>query len=154
LVFFGLPATGKTFLAKEISKELGFQYLNMDNTNRNAVAEEIVFSKMCEFLEGKLSAGKGFVVDGSFSVGSERYRIKEIAEKKGVPVIFIEMTASEETLIERMPGGSAKLALYRKMQSQFEPMREPHFTVDSSRPFKRQMDGVKFYLKKQGIESD
>ncbi|MFH1234953.1 MAG: ATP-binding protein [Candidatus Diapherotrites archaeon] len=147
LVFFGLPATGKTFLAKEISKELGFQYLNMDNTNRNAVAEEILFSKMCEFLEGKLSAGKGFVVDGSFSVGSERNRIKEIAEKKGIPVVFIEMIAPEETLIERMPE-ARKLALYRKMQEQFEPMEEPHFTVDSSRPFKKQMDGVKFYIEK------
>ncbi|MCX6802668.1 MAG: AAA family ATPase [Candidatus Diapherotrites archaeon] len=120
LVFFGLPATGKTFLAKEISKMLGFQYLNMDNTNRNAVAGEIVFSKMCEFLEGKLSAGKGFVVDGSFSVGSERRRIKEIADKQGQQIVFIEMTASEAAVQEA--DGRGKI-LFGKTGPWFEEIR-------------------------------
>ncbi|MEM0360822.1 MAG: AAA family ATPase [Candidatus Diapherotrites archaeon] len=150
LVFFGLPATGKTFLAKEISKTLGLQYLNMDNSSKNSIESQLFFCKMGEFLEEKILTGKGVVVDGSFCLKSEREMLKEIAERKGIPIFFIEMTASRALIGERMTGNNAMLALYNKMQSQFEPMLEPHLVVDSSMPFKKQVERVKFYLQKKG----
>lgn len=164
LVLFGLPATGKTFLAKELASELGFVHLNTDNTRKRMLEKpsysekekKMVYDKMFEFVLGYLKRGSDVIIDGTFYRESLRKCARRIARETNNRVFFIEVTAPEEEVKRRMSKrkrrkseSDADFTVYKKIKSEFEPLKEPHLVIDSTMPLRKQVERIRFYLKKE-----
>lgn len=163
LVVFGLPATGKTFLAKELASELGFLHLNTDNTRKKILSrpgythkeKELVYNKMFEFVLDYLKRGDDVIIDGTFYKADLRKKIKKIAREANTNPIFIELTAPEEVVRGRISGrekrpdeSDADFHIYKKIASEFEPLEEYHLVIDSTVPLRKQVERVRFHLQK------
>jgi len=163
VVVFGLPSSGKTFLAKELASELGFVHMNTDSAKKQLLRRpgctsnenSIVYEKLFEFISDYLKQGKDLVVDGTFYRRSYREALKDIAGTANTSPVFVEVTAPEKSIearIERKDQAScdddADAAIYNKIKSDFEPMEEFHLVVDSTMPLMKQVQRAKFFLEK------
>jgi len=165
VVVFGLPGTGKTFLARELAHELGLVHINTDNTRRKILKrpgytdkeKELVYDKMFEFVLDYLRRGKGVVVDGTFYREEFREKLRKIAREANTKPVFVELTAPEAVVrkrtIERKKRGSesdADFSVYGKIRQEFEPLKEPHLVIDSTAALLKQVERVRFHLQRLG----
>ena len=163
VVVFGLPSSGKTFLAKELASELGFVHMSTDSAKKQLLRRpghtsnenSIVYEKLFEFISDYLQQGKDLVVDGTFYRKAYRESLKDIARTANTSPVFVEVTAPEKSIearIERKDQAScnddADVAVYNKIKSDFEPMEEKHLVVDSMMPLMKQVQRTKYFLEK------
>ncbi len=166
LVVFGLPGTGKTFLAKELAGELGLRHLNTDGARKKILSrpgytdkeKEMVYSKLFEFALEYLKRGDDVVIDGTFYKAALREKIRKIAKEANTKPVFVELTAPEEVVAERVEdrkkrkcASEADYCVYQKIKREFEPMDERHLVINSTMPLLKQVERVRFHLKKGGL---
>ena len=165
IVVFGLPGTGKTFLAKELASQLGLKHINTDITRKKILSrpgytdkeKKLVYDKMFEFISDYLRRGEGLVVDGTFYKEEYREKLRAIAREANTKPIFVEMTAPEGIVKERTEERSKKscesdadFAVYQQIRREFEPLGEGHMVIDSTTPLLKQVGRVRFHLQKLG----
>jgi predicted kinase len=122
LVFMGLIASGKSFLAEKFAKRQGTQYLNTDRVRKElagiAATErrpddlglgiytpeftERTYQAMLDACEVELQAGNSIVLDGSYSKPSGRSKVIEYAQKNNAEAYFILCSCSEDTVKKRL----------------------------------------------------
>ena len=166
VLVFGLPGTGKTFLAKELASELNLIHVNTDITRKKILSrpgythkeKEMVYDKLFEFLSEYLNRGENLVVDGTFYKEEYRAKLRAIAREANTKPAFIELTAKEEIIEARMLerakqvcDSDADFSVYQKIKSEFEPLAEKHLKIDSSVPLLKQVEQVRYYLTKEGL---
>ena len=143
VVVFGLPGSGKSFLAKKLAVEIGASYLGTDlirgelNQVRDYsfIGRKKVYEQMMHMARGKLDAGEDIVLDGTFYLESLRQLITEILGED-VEICYIEVIASEElikkrTEVERQDS-DADFQVYQELKQTYEPLKEPHLKLMSS----------------------
>jgi predicted kinase len=107
LILRGPAASGKTTLGEKLrnfDKKIAwlsidvikpifthYEYKSLDETNKMAVV----------LLEHLLNQGYSVVVDGIFIHPEHLQSLKEVAEKKDIPVVIYQLTCTLETLIKR-----------------------------------------------------
>src|SRR4030042_2281801 len=96
-IICGLPFSGKTILAKYLTKRFGFVRVNFDDINeerglgekRNDEISDEDWQKTCEIayddIDQALAMGKTVVNDGANHSKAERDKLREIAKKYNVP---------------------------------------------------------------------
>jgi predicted kinase len=122
-VFFGLIASGKSFLAERFAAERGLPYFNSDRVRKELAGiapterrpdgiglgiytPELsvkTYQTMLARAEESLKNGAtGVVLDGSYSTAAGRSKIRQLAESAGAKPLFILCFCSEEETKRRL----------------------------------------------------
>ena len=148
IIFSGLPATGKTTLARDVAKKTGAIILRTDVIRKELFAEpkyteeekEQVYNEMFLRAEKFLIKGDVVILDANFYLQSLRDRARDVAHQFGKEFFIVECILDEEKVLEcmgaRISKGDASdansIKIYRKIKSLWEPIREPHIVIDTS----------------------
>ncbi len=145
ILIAGLPGTGKTTIAKAFTNKYGAAHFNSDQMRRELGLwgsyrpedKTRVYEELLARTGEALTAGKTVVVDSTFYRAKLREKFIELAENQGVKLKWILAIAPTETLLQRVtaprPDSEANAAVLKKIQAEFEPLVQPHFTVDTSK---------------------
>ncbi|MCK5233465.1 MAG: AAA family ATPase [Candidatus Aenigmarchaeota archaeon] len=148
IIFSGLPATGKTTLARDVAKKTGAIILRTDVIRKELFAEpkyteeekEQVYNEMFLRAEKFLIKGDVVILDANFYLQSLRDRARDVARKFGKKFLIVECVLDEKKVLERMNARSSKsdvsdanrIEIYRKIKSLWEPIRAAHIVIDTS----------------------
>ncbi len=121
-VFFGLIASGKSFLAERFAAAHGLPYFNSDRVRKELAGiapterrpdgiglgiytpelSAKTYQTMLERAEYHLGQGTGVVLDGSYSIVAGRNQIREVVERIGSKILFILCFCSEKETLCRL----------------------------------------------------
>jgi predicted kinase len=161
IMICGLPATGKTTLAKALSEKLGAVHVSSDTVRMSMLEEReytkeekrMVYRAMFEKAEKNLKEGKNVVLDATFYKKELRENAEAVAEKAKTGFFIVECVTHEELLKERIfkrkkeeTESEADFEVYRKVKVQFEPIEEEHLAVDTSLSLEKQVELVEKYI--------
>lgn len=153
VVVFGLMGTGKTTLARELTKRTGWRLFSSDETRKALVgisptarkwvpfgkglySETIsrkTYRKMRDEAEKKLKHGHSVILDGSFKRQAERLLLMDLANQTGARVRFLECRAPLKTIQRRLDqrGTDAEAVsdgrweLFHQQRKDFDPVVDP-----------------------------
>jgi hypothetical protein len=152
LVIFGQIGTGKTYLAKELSKITGAKLLRSDIIRKQMLGiplfehrkkglEKIyspevtlrVYKKMINQGLRLLKKGNLVILDATFPNEFYRKMIILAAKKEKIPYFFVECRAPEKKILERLKKrrkkreiSDATVDVYFKKKNEFEEMKLPN----------------------------
>ncbi|HEY8402311.1 MAG TPA: AAA family ATPase [Cytophagaceae bacterium] len=138
----GLPGVGKSFFARHLAEKLKAAYLSTDTLRKEIIPSRtysekektLVYNELVNRINA-LEDKDWIVVDATFHKNENRARVEEIAQKKGVRLFWIKVTASEETIRERVskprPDSDANFAVYQKIKEAFEDFQTPVLILNS-----------------------
>jgi uncharacterized protein len=153
VVVLGLMGTGKTSLAKELSKRTGWALFSSDETRKTLVgisptsrkwepfgkgiySESIsrkMYRKVRDEAEKRLKQGQSVILDGSYKRQAERLVLLDLAHRTGARIRFIECRAPMKTIQRRLDHRSrdaqavsdGRWALFQQQRSDFDPIVDP-----------------------------
>ncbi|MRR33590.1 kinase [bacterium] len=172
-VFCGLMGAGKSTLARELSFQLGLELVSSDvlrkelaglsstarrrdgyNEGLYSVASTIAtYDEMYRRAETALRAGRGIVIDASFSRRSERLRFAALARATGVPFALIHAVCTEDVVKRRLESraedpyepSDGRWELLSLQRRDFEPLSPPEDSwveMDTSVPVRESIDRI------------
>ena len=144
IIVFGLPGSGKSYFASRLAKKLGALYINTDEVRMKMFSQRsysdaeklAVYDKMIEILQSSYPENKVIILDGTFYKSAIRKKFEVVAEKLNSKFIFIEVTANENKIKDRLEKprttSEADYGVYLKLREVAEPLEEEHLVLDSS----------------------
>jgi len=141
LIFFGLPATGKTFLSERVAKEFNAVHLNTDIIREkinlkgkyDEPSKQIVYDHLLQEVVKYVQKNQNVIVDGTFQKEKYRKQYFKKARELRQELYFIELRAREETIRERMKSdrnhSEADFNVYQNIKRAFEYAHEPHLIL-------------------------
>lgn len=144
IIFFGLPGSGKSYLAQRVARTLGADYLSSDVLRKRLITKPtysyeeklIVYKKMYDTMYEHKKSSNSLVLDGTFFKRSIRDSFKKLAEDLNMEIKWIEVVSDEEVLKERLSkkrvDSDADYNVHKKIASEFEPLADNHLTVKST----------------------
>ncbi len=147
VVLCGLPGTGKSHFARELSTRAPFIWLNSDRTRKLLVSQPSysrrehrrVFSAMHTLTRGYLRDGYSVVFDATNLNEGVRQPLYSVAEDVGIDPLIIRFTASSDLVRQRMADRSAGVSdpaqsdagweVYSRMAVADLPVPRPHMLV-------------------------
>jgi predicted kinase len=158
----GLPATGKSTVARDIARKLKAAVLNTDIIRKqlfrkptySSEEKRLVYRAMFLIAEYLLRSDRNVVIDGTFYKRSLRRRTHDISKRTGAKLAVIECRASEENIKRRMGRRAKRKSLpsdadyeiYKKIKTDFEPIRRKHLTLDTSKSRQNTLEEALRYL--------
>jgi uncharacterized protein len=165
----GLTGSGKSALARELSRELGLSLWNSDlvrKTLAGVIPTEHETSGYAEgiytpawsqatyraLLEGaarELRAGRSVLVDATFCRAAHRDPFRDLAQELGAAFFLLQTRCDEKILRERLerrsqePGviSDGRASLLPRQQAEFEePLPGEAISIDSSLPLYQEVD--------------
>ena len=142
----GLPGTGKSTVARELERLTGGVVLRTDEIRKRILSDpkytpeekQKVYDALFRTAESLLRMGKDVILDATFYKRGNREDAKKLAENAGEEVLIIEVTCDEKYVFSRLKnrkGGlsDADYGVYKKIRSEWEPIREEHVVLDMGR---------------------
>lgn len=161
ILICGLPATGKSTVARRLSKALGAEVLRTDIVRREIIdapsytEEEKALIYRVVFLMARylIKNDVNVIIDGTFYRDSLRKQAQEIARKQGKRFFLVETRCPEDIVLKRLEKrkknlrspSDADVDVYYKIKGLFEPIEEDHLIIDTGWNIK---EGVKELVKK------
>jgi len=161
VLVMGLPGVGKSHCARLLCARLGAAHVASDELRSRlfiaasyADAENrAVFAAATSLVDGLLGEGHRVVVDATNLVARNRAGTVEAARRRGVPITFVRITASDEDVRVRLasrragraPGdhSEADEAIYDRMRAQrFEPPAEGFLDLVNGPGLAREIDRI------------
>ncbi|UPU34432.1 AAA family ATPase [Geomonas paludis] len=160
----GLSGSGKSSLAAEVSRELGFDLarsdllrkalagvpaagVEPDATYRAGIYSEAMdratYDALLVEAERSLAGGRGIVADATFQRRADRERFRELAARMGVPFLVVETRCPEEVTRERLERrrhdptdvSDARWEQYQQQRAEFQaPQSGESLLLDSTLP--------------------
>jgi aminoglycoside phosphotransferase family enzyme/predicted kinase len=150
-VVCGLPASGKTTMAKMIAKILSLGLIGSDvvrkklfgmplHESQDLPFEEgmyskestaLVYGKLLMMAQEEIQKGRSIILDATFSTSHQRNEALRLARDMDADIIFVECLASNETLKKRLSIrnssatiSDARLHHFKQFKDRFEPISE------------------------------
>ena len=148
LVFMGLIASGKSFLAEKFAQQQGARYLNTDRVRKELAGIEATkhrpdglaqgiytpeytertYQFILDTAEGELQKRNSVVLDGSYSKRTGRNRVIEYGRRNNAETYFILCRCSENEVKKRLEQrardpqavSDGRLDIYLKQKETFE----------------------------------
>ncbi len=138
----GLPASGKSTLARELSRALCAEWLRSDavrlehadtaGERYSEAGRSAVYARLLARAEDALAAGRSAVVDATFQRRAWRAPFVELARRRGVPLLLVETRADPAVLRERLERraregadpSEADAAVLERLRRDWEPADE------------------------------
>jgi predicted kinase len=147
IIFGGLPATGKTAIARELAREIGAVHLRIDSIEQamrdcgpiDPPLDRAGYVAAYAIAEDNLRIGRTVVADSVNSLAITRDSWLEVAKRAGVCAIEIEVQCSDaeehrrrvETRTTDISG--LKLPSWPDVQSrEYEPWHRDHIVIDTA----------------------
>lgn len=147
ITFGGLPGTGKTTLAKQLSRRISATYLRIDTLEQGLCAipdfpkkyPELGYSLAYSLSKENLSLGLSVVADSVNPIELTRKAWAKISRETGVPLIEIEIICSDpiehrrrvETRTTDIPG--LRLPTWEQVITrEYDPWMTPHLIIDTA----------------------
>jgi predicted kinase len=143
VIVFGLPGTGKSYLAYRLAAKIDAVYFKSDrirkemlNKRTYSVTEKLsVYNEMLYRLIDAVKKNKNVVADATFSRRDTREKF--ITKSAGTENIrFVEVIADESLIRERLKetreDTEADFEVYKNVRQEWEPMEEPHLVLEST----------------------
>lgn len=178
LVVCGLAGTGKSTMARRLGVRTGFDVLSSDvmrkklaGIGKNERREhtygggiyspeftERTYQSLRASAEQFLQQGKGAIIDATFKKAEHRRLFTSMANNCGVPILFIECTASEGAIQHRLEirrqrpdeVSDATWEVYQRQRREFEPFesggKPPRLVIDTERPIESALPQVEDFL--------
>lgn len=144
IIVFGLPGSGKSYLASRLAMHLDAEYVNSDELRMHMLQErnyteaekqrvyDAMLSRMSDALKGK----KPIVLDATFYKESIRSRFEQAAATFNQSIIYIEVTAPEDIIKDRLNTpraySEADYDVYLKLKKSAEPLTSDHLVLVST----------------------
>ena len=144
IIVLGLPGSGKSFFASRLAEKLNAVYVNTDEQRFKLFehrtysdSEKLaVYDHMLNLMKQAIAENKIIVLDGTFYKVSLREKFEEAAERGGESITYIEVTAPEDLIKERLrkprSTSEADYEVYLKVKSSAEPLDKEHLILVSS----------------------
>jgi len=168
VVMMGLPAVGKTHLARRLAERIGAFHLLSDSVRKQLLGipvgqrrtegfgggiykgniSEKTYEELLRRARVFLAAGFSVVADATFLSDDSRRRARAAAAKAGVSVLFVFADCPERTVrsrLRRRAGeysfSDATIDIYRAMKSRFTPPEPGRdiIKIDTRLPLKRSL---------------
>lgn len=150
LMLAGLPGSGKSTFAAEVTSRVPFVVLESDRMRKKLVgnpqytADEHsrVFRACHRLIHDFLANGYPVLFDATNLTERNRRPVYDIARKLGVPLAIAVLTASTDVVRERLGDRETGLdpetwsdagwEIHARMAPAWVPVKRPHIMVDSS----------------------
>ena len=161
IVVMGLPGVGKSHCARLLCGRLGAAHVASDELRSRlfiaaSYADEenrAVFAAATALVDALLEEGHRVVVDATNLIARNRAGTVEAAKRRGVPVTYVRITASDEDArgrlasrrVARAPGdhSEADEPIYERMRAQqFEPPSEGFLELVNGPEVSKEIDRI------------
>jgi len=164
----GLPGTGKSTLARALSRTLNGVILDKDHMREclfpddliayNRVQDDLCVEIMLQVSEYLLAHTdrRLIILDGrTYSRSDQVKPVVAAARRLGVPLVFIECRCREKTALRRIasdhaqqthPAENRNADLYRRVTAHRQPLTVPHLTVNTDQPLETCLTEALCYL--------
>jgi predicted kinase len=145
IIISGLQGTGKTTIAKIISKKLEMRLLRTDILIKKSFPDikytlreiELVYKEFFSQAEKILKDKKNLILDATFYKKNYRTQAEKLAKKFKIKFIIMEVICSEENIKKRIKNrkdeSDADFNIYKKYRNNFEQIKKSHFIIDNSK---------------------
>jgi len=161
IVVMGLPGVGKSHCARVLCGRLGAAHVASDELRSRlfvaaSYADEenrAVFAAATAIVDGLLSEGHRVVVDATNLVARNRAATVDAARRRGIPVTYVRITASDEDTRARLASRRAGRAagdhseadepIYERMRAQpFQPPAEGFLEIVNGPQLSTEIDRI------------
>jgi hypothetical protein len=157
----GLPATGKSTMARKLAGKLKGVVLSTDRIRKRLVSrpeytrgeKEMVYRVMILIAEYLLRSGVTVVLDGTFYLRSLRKQVYSLSSRTGSRLLIVECSCPEEVVRRRLKRrlrrkslSDADYGVYKKIKNVYEPLLRKHISVDTRKALDQNIEEVITYL--------
>ena len=159
IIVFGLPGSGKSYFASRLADMIKAYYLNSDKIRKEMYKKRTysdaekqgVYNAMLAKMKESVKQNSHVVLDGTFHKSETRGLFTKAMEGKG-GIEFIEVKTDENIAKKRLQKkrlySEADFEVYKIIRDQYEPLHEPHLSVQSTNDnIENMLQQASFYLK-------
>jgi predicted kinase len=140
---FGLPGSGKSFFAQQLSEKIDAAYVSSDKIRKELFdvrtyseeEKQKVYDEMLRRTMQLAKENRNVVLDATFYKAATRKKFVDVLN--GINTIFfIEVQAEEPVIKERLQksrkDSEADFEVYEKIKKECEPLKEEHLILQST----------------------
>lgn len=153
----GLPASGKSTIARSLARHLDGSVLSTDRIRKCLLSrpvyteeeKELVYTVMFMVAEHLLRRGSTVILDGTFYLRELRKKVYSLVSRTGASLVVVECTCPEDVVKRRLERRARRKGLsdadyevYKKIKKVYEPIHRRHITVDTSHTLDRNVGEI------------
>jgi predicted kinase len=144
VIIFGLPGSGKTYLASRLAKKIGVKRISSDVIRKELFKfptyskdeKLLIYKKMFDIMCDYVSKKEHLIIDGTFYAEALRNTYIEQIKLLGGAIKFIEVKADRATIKDRLShervDSDADFPIYELIAHDYEPYIGNHLILQST----------------------
>lgn len=150
IIVCGLPGVGKTTFVKDLAPLMRAVILSTDKIRKELIPRpkydwkerKLIYDILILLAKYLSNAGVNCILDATLIKERSRQEIKKELDSITKSIHIIECVCPEDIIIKRLRKrrndySDADISVYRKMKKIYEPVKEKHITVDTSKISKK-----------------
>ena len=159
ILICGLPGTGKTFLAHELSKHIDSTVLSTDKIRKELIPKptyapwerSLIYDVLFLLVKYLHNSGINCILDGTFNMEKSRSEVKNFLNLTKEEFYIIECICPEDIIISRLllrkgDYSDATVSIYLKMKRIYEKIRENHISINTAKPIDVNINKILEYV--------
>jgi predicted kinase len=159
ILICGLPGTGKTFLSQKLSQYIDSTVLSTDKIRKELIQKPtytpweraLIYDVLFLLTKYLHSSGITCILDGTFNMEKSRREIKDLLNLTNDEFYIIECYCPEDLIITRLllrkdDYSDATVSIYLKMKRIYEPVRQKHISINTSKPVNKNIERILRYI--------